>query len=161
MAERVYFSVEWPDLPAFEAAFRAAPETLRSELTTAARTIETRGASLSTTYAPIWTGDVTNRIYGKVEQSGDTTSAIWGSTSDHALFADRGRRPGKMPPKGALIGWRGVTEENEFVIRRAIGRHGTKGKPFVTRAFTELKGGFALKEIGDAIKRTLAKLGGG
>lgn len=154
------FRVDFPDLPEFEGALRGAPETFRGELAVAGRTISNRGETLSTTYAPIWTGDAMNRIYGRVESDARGVSAIWGSSSEHAYFADQGRGPGKMPPKGALVGWHGVTAENEFVVRRAIGRKGTKGKPFVTRAFNEIKAGFAQKEFSAAVKRALAKIGG-
>jgi hypothetical protein len=155
------FHVEFPDLPGFVTALRGAPKALQTELTTAAKRIGFRGESLSKVYAPVWQGTARGAVYSKVESSGGSVSSIWGSTAEHAYFADQGRGPGKMPPKGALIGWNGVTEENEFVIRRAIGRKGTKGKPFVTRAFNEIKGGFAQREFSEAIKRVLAKIGGG
>jgi hypothetical protein len=154
------FHIDFPDLPEFTTALNAAPEILRAELTTAARTISLHGESLSKSYAPIATGNAMGSVYSKAESGAGGVSAIWGATAEYAYYADQGRGPGKMPPKGALVGWKGVTEENEFVIRRAIGLHGTKGKPFVTRAFNEIKGGFALQQFSDAIKRALAKIGG-
>ena len=47
----------------------------------------------------------------------------------HAFWAEHGRRANKpMPPKGALLEWmalRGIPQDREFIIRRAIGRRGT------------------------------------
>jgi hypothetical protein len=56
-----------------------------------------------------------------------------GSPLVYAPVMELGRKPGgKMPPKGALIrsGWlrrHGIAEDREFLIRRAIARHGIKG----------------------------------
>lgn len=155
-----HFRVDFPDLPGFTAAFRAAPKTLASELLAAAKKIAFRGEALSKTYAPVWTGAARGSVYAKTQGGAGGVSAIWGASAEHAYFADQGRGPGKMPPEGALIGWHGITAENEFVVRRAIGRRGTTGKPFVTRAFNEIKSGYAVKEFGAAIARTLAKIGG-
>lgn len=155
------FRIDFPELPGFVASMKAAPKTLGSELLTAARKIAFHGDALSKAYAPVWRGAARGSIYNKAEGGIGGVSAIWGASQEHAYFADQGRGPGKMPPKGALLGWHGVTEENEFVVRRAIGRHGTKGKPFVTRAFNEIKSGFAQKEFSAAIQRALAKIGRG
>lgn len=50
----------------------------------------------------------------------------------------RGRKPGSpMPPKGVLLGWmrsKGIPDNREFLIRRAIGRHGIKGDDFDVKA---------------------------
>jgi hypothetical protein len=153
------FKVEFPDLPKFSEAFRTAPKTLREQLIVAAQRIASKAANLSRSYAPVWTGEARGSVYSRVEPKGGSISAVWGASSEHAYYADQGRGPGKMPPEGALLGWHGVTEAEEFVIRRAIGRHGTKGKPFVTRAFKEIPG-FAFNEFSAAIGRALAKIGG-
>lgn len=152
--------IDWTGLPEYERGLRSAPKVLGAELLTAAKRISFRGESLSKTYAPVATGAARGSVYAKATGGAGGVSAIWGASAEHAYFADRGRGPGKMPPKGALLGWNGVTEENEFPIRRAIGQKGTKGKPFVTRAFKEIKAGFAQKEFSEAIKRALAKIGG-
>lgn len=155
------FRIDLPELPGFVSSMKAAPKTLGTELLAAAKRISFHGEALSKAYAPIWRGAAVGSVYSKAEGGEGGVSAIWGASQEHAFYADQGRGPGKMPPKGALVGWHGVTEENEFLIRRAIGQRGTKGKPFVTRAFKEIKDGFAQKEFGDAIKRALAKIGGG
>lgn len=159
MADRD-FRIDIPDLPGFVAAFRGAPKTLATELLVAAKRIAVRGESLSKTYAPVWTGAARASVYARTQQAGTSVSAIWGASAEHAWFADQGRAPGRMPPEGALVGWHGITAENEFPVRRAIGRRGTRGKPFVTRAFAEIKTGYALAELKAAVARTLAKIGG-
>jgi hypothetical protein len=47
-----------------------------------------------------------------------------------------GRRPGSMPPVQAIAAWvaRKGIDADPFVIARAIGRHGTKPRPFLTDA---------------------------
>jgi hypothetical protein len=155
------FRVEFPDLPGFVTALRGAPKALQTELTTAAKKIAFRGESLSKIAAPVNTGNLRSSVYSKAEGGAGQVSAIWGASAEYAIYVDRGRGPGKMPPKGALVGWNGVTAGNEFVVRRAIGRRGIKARPFVTKAFNEIKGGFAQREFSEAIKRVLAKIGGG
>lgn len=154
------FHVEWVGLAGFTAAFKRAPSVIKQEMLFAALEIGKRGADLARGYAPFWRGDAKDKIYSRAEGNVSGVSAIWGSSSEHAYFADQGRGPGKMPPKGVLIGWHGITEANEFVVRRAIGRRGTKGKPFITRSFNEIKGP-ARRELESALSRALAKIGGG
>lgn len=68
----------------------------------------------------------------KIETGGATADVLGAlvNESPHGRWAELGRRPGKMPPKGALLPWlrhRGIPEKREFLVRRAIGRRGTKG----------------------------------
>lgn len=57
-----------------------------------------------------------------------------------------GRLPGrKMPPSGVLLGWmsrHGWDPRKEFVLRRAIGEHGIKGKFPFRKAFAKNRGLF-------------------
>jgi len=50
------------------------------------------------------------------------------------VVIDVGRRPGsRMPPSGPVKAWmarKGIPEEAEFPIRRAIAEHGLSGQPF-------------------------------
>lgn len=155
------FRIDWTNLDGFVTGLRAAPRIIGDEFRSATLRIASRGASLSRSYAPVWKGEARDSVYSKAEVTVNSFSAVWGASSEHAYFADQGRRPGKMPPKGALVGWHGVTEAEEFVVRRAIGRRGTKGKPFVTRAFKELSRGFAQTEFSQAVARALRRIGGG
>jgi hypothetical protein len=157
------FDIDLPDLPGFVTALRAAPQMLNAELTTATKKISDEGKRLSTDYAPLGpTGILRGSMYSRPRSGGGSYSAIWGADADYAIFVEKGRGPNKpMPPKGALLGWGGVTEENEFPIRRKIGRDGIPPRPFVGKAFNEIKGAFAHKAWSDAIARVLAKIGRG
>lgn len=56
----------------------------------------------------------------------------------HVAVMDQGRRAGgRMPPKGALLGWmrrHGIAPELEFVVRRGIARRGIRGRFFYAKA---------------------------
>lgn len=155
------FRIDFPELPGFVTALRGAPKVLQTELMAAAKRISFQGESISKAAAPVNTGNLRSSVYSKTTGGASQVSAIFGASAEYAIYVDRGRGPGKMPPQGALLGWGGVTEENEFVVRRAIGRRGIKPRPFVTKAFDQLKGGIALKEFSAAIQKALAKIGGG
>jgi len=74
-----------------------------------------------------------------------------GPSTRYGYFVEFGRRPGRMPPADALIGWvrrhwhpisarrRGISESTlrsqAFVLARAIGRRGTRAQPFLGPAF--------------------------
>lgn len=57
----------------------------------------------------------------------------------HAKWAHDGRRPGKMPPVSAVEGWARRKGLNPFMVARAIGRKGSKGKPFVDISYKRQK----------------------
>jgi hypothetical protein len=65
-----------------------------------------------------------------------------GSPLLHMRVMEKGRRPGaKLPPKGVLLGWmrrHGIPAENEYVIRRAIARHGIEGDHVFEETLREL-----------------------
>lgn len=86
-----------------------------------------------------------NNITYNVESSDGTFSLVF-HLPDYWRYAENGRGPGKMPPKGSLLRWMewkrilpgpmqlksGKTvipsmESLEFLIRRKIGRDGTQG----------------------------------
>lgn len=90
---------------------------------------------------------------------------------DYWKWAENGRAPGKMPPKGSLTRWMewkhimpsqmtlksGRTvlpsmESLEFLIRRSIGRHGTEGSHTWKQTYTELKDRL-IKDVSDALKK--------
>lgn len=154
------FRIDITDLPGFRADLLTAPNVFGDELMTAAQRISQHGESLSKGYAPVASGAAKGSVYSKTQRGAVGITSIFGASAEHAWWADKGRAPGKMPPKGALLGWHGVTADNEFIVRRAIGRRGTKGKPFVTHAFAEIKAGFAQREFGQAIARALRRIGG-
>ena len=74
------------------------------------------------------TGENRNKTRGTVQRVPGGAIGRLGSSAKHAYVMELGRRPGgRMPPSGVLLGWmrrRGIPEDREFVIRRAIGRKG-------------------------------------
>lgn len=59
--------------------------------------------------------------------------------SDYAVYAHDGRKPGKQPPVEAVESWARRKGIDPFLVARAIGRKGTKGKPFLEIAFNKNK----------------------
>lgn len=74
-----------------------------------------------------------------------------GTNVKYAPFVEFGTRP-HWPPKGALQRWaerHGM--ESDFLIRRAIAKHGTLAHPFLFPSFEDERPRF-LKALSDAIK---------
>lgn len=107
---------------------------------------------------PVWRGtarrshttEVTPRL-GKV-----------GTNLVHAVVqSETGRRAGApMPPAGALLAWmasKGIGEENEYVIRRAISRNGIAARRLYSIAFVQHQGAIQA-EFQAAIRRYVAKM---
>ena len=71
------------------------------------------------------------------------------SPLQYAIVMEEGRRPGAaMPPPQALLGWmrrHGIPASMAFVLARAIGRRGIKGR-------------FFLKKAMDSVERSLPNL---
>lgn len=159
------FNARVDGLPGFVGAMMAAPQTLSREMFTAARRISKRGEALSQKYVKRDTGHTAGTIYSEAKQIGDSVQAVWGASASNARTMDEGRKAGsKMPPQGALLPWmtaHDIPESAEFAVRRKIARDGIPAHPFVSRAHKEMKAaGVYVKEFGDAIKRTLAKIRG-
>lgn len=83
-------------------------------------------------------------IHGQVYVPG--TPLVYGVVGHQSVYGDiveRGRQPGKMPPKGSLLRWIEVVlgkseaeaKSLEFVIRRAIAAKGTDGAAMFYKAF--------------------------
>lgn len=71
----------------------------------------------------------------KIERGQSAVKGIVANPVQHAIFAEKGRAPGKMPPIAPIELWvrrkLGVNAKESrsvaFLIARAIGRRGTKG----------------------------------
>ena len=62
---------------------------------------------------------------------------VVGNHADHALYVEKGRRPGKRPPMSAIQRWmaaKGIPSRAAFPIARAIGKRGIKGRPCFLKA---------------------------
>lgn len=79
---------------------------------------------------------------GRLESSIHTNLGVMRATvkpqAKYAMYVHEGRRPGKMPPfqpGSDLNTWATKRGMNPFLVARSIGRKGTKGNPFMDKAF--------------------------
>lgn len=86
------------------------------------------------------------------------------STAAHAVWVERGRRPGKQPPKEAILDWmraRGMEADPAvaFLIARKIGREGIKARPFFQNAIdaTAFEVGQIFERAAERVAARLAK----
>lgn len=87
-------------------------------------------------------GSIGNTISGRGTQ---LVRGVIGTPQAYGAIVERGRRPGKMPPKGVLVRWIEVklgldarsAQSVEYLIRRKIARKGTKGAAMFSRALME------------------------
>jgi hypothetical protein len=125
-------------LEALTAGVQAGPPTLLAQLRTAVVAGSLLFEGEARTLAPRDTG----RLAGSITHAiggGGLTSRI-GPSVAYGLYAEQGRGAGRMPPVGAVAGWAGRHGINPYLLARAIGRKGTKGRPFMAPAFARKSG---------------------
>lgn len=84
----------------------------------------------------------TGQTQSSIHTSFGNLKATVKPTAKHAIFVHEGRRPGKMPPfqEGtALNTWARKKGMNPFLVARSIGLKGTKGNPFMDKAYKIVK----------------------
>lgn len=120
-------------LEKLQAGAAAAPATLLSET----RTALTAGSVLVEGTARSLAPKDTGRLGGSItHQISGLTSRI-GPSVAYGLYVEKGRRPGKPPPVSAIEPWARRRGANPFLVARAIGRRGTKPRPFLVPALTQ------------------------
>lgn len=120
-------------LEKLQAGAAAAPATLLSET----RTALTAGSLLVEGTARSLAPKDTGRLGGSItHQISGLTSRI-GPSVAYGLYVEKGRRPGKPPPVAAIEPWARRRGANPFLVARAIGRRGTKPRPFLVPALTQ------------------------
>lgn len=123
-------------LEKLQAGVAAGPATLASEV----RTALTAGSLLVEGTARSLAPKDTGRLGGSItHQISGMTSRI-GPSVAYGLFVEKGRRPGKPPPVAAIAPWARRHGVNPFLVARAIGRRGTKPRPFLVPALTQNTG---------------------
>ena len=126
-------SVRIEGLEKLQAGAAAAPATLLSET----RTALTAGSLLVEGTARSLAPKDTGRLGGSItHQISGLTSRI-GPSVAYGLYVEKGRRPGKPPPVSAIEPWARRRGANPFLVARAIGRRGTKPRPFLVPALTQ------------------------
>jgi len=123
--------------------------------------------------APQFQGNLVNSIRGRAKVQGRAHAAVVSSSVAYAKVQDEGRRPGKMPPHDPIRRWvelklfkrAGIAADGmdqsidsiTYLIRRAIGRKGTKATKYITRGIRAATPQIEaeLKRLGEEIRRYL------
>ena len=126
-------SVKIEGLEKLQAGAAAAPATLLSETRTAllagSLLVEGTARSLAPKDTGRLGGSITHQISGLTSRIGPSVA--------YGLYVEKGRRPGKPPPVAAVEPWARRRGANPFLVARAIGRRGTKPRPFLVPALTQ------------------------
>lgn len=113
---------------------------LRKGLTTSALLVQGEAQRL----VPVDTGNLRRTITHTVDGAAIPTFALVGTNAPYALVVHEGRGAGKAPPPvQALLGWarrHGIPSNRVYLVARAIGRKGIKGRPFLKNAMARVRG---------------------
>jgi hypothetical protein len=155
-------SADHREVDHWAAAMKHAPQVWKRELVTAVNRITTQGEAKSKRLIQTDTHAAQRSItMVAAREMGGAIRGAWGTNIPYGRVLNDGRSPGSaMPPSGVLLGWmrrHGIEESEEFVVRRAIGRHGFKGSKFMDKAREEVHP-FLKREVQAAVKRTLATI---
>lgn len=147
-------------LEKLQAGVAAAPATLASEV----RTAMTAGSLLIEGTARSLAGKDTGRNAGSITHAisgggANLTSKIGPSTA-YGYYAEKGRKPGRMPPIAAIEGWARRKGIDPFVLARSIARKGTKGKPYMLPSFQQNQGR-VIALFGKVATKVVARMAGG
>ena len=108
---------------------------LRTMLTKSALAVESNAKKL----VPVDTGTLRRTITHPVAGGLMPLVATVGTNAPYAVVVHEGRRAGApAPPSGKLLSWmsrHGMDPKSAFVVARAIGRKGIKGRPFLKNGF--------------------------
>jgi hypothetical protein len=77
-----------------------------------------------------------NSITHRQRQQGHSLVGQVGPSARYGLYVERGSRP-HFPPVAALAGWARRHGVSPYAVQRAIGRRGTRARPFLAPAFTK------------------------
>jgi hypothetical protein len=145
-------------LERLQAGIAAGPTTLATEV----RTAMTAGSLLiegtARGLAPKDTGRLAGSITHKISGGGANLQSKIGPSVAYGLFAEKGRKAGTPPPVSAVRGWAVRHGINPYVLARAIGRKGTKGKPYMEPSFRQNVGAVIrlFDKVGAVVVRRMA-----
>lgn len=111
---------------------------LRKGLTASALLVQGEAQRL----VPVDTGNLRRTITHRVDSTTVPLFAQIGTNAPYAEAVHEGRKAGKAPPIQALLGWarrHGIARSRVYLIARAIGRKGVKGRPFLRDALTKTR----------------------
>jgi len=110
-------------------------DTLTGNMTLAIQAVE--GAAKI--HCPVDTGLLRASITSEVRSTDSEVRAITGPSKFYGAYVHFGTRP-HWPPPGALAGWAARHGTTDYLVRRAIGRRGTKPRPYLWEGFEDMKG---------------------
>ena len=112
---------------------RPVPKPVQRAVTAIGNDIAQEAKSL----APVDTGALRSSISSKFSTTPLARSIVVANVA-YAQFVHDGRRPGSPPPTAAVAGWARRKGLNPYLVARAIGRRGIKGRPFFTDAVKKI-----------------------
>lgn len=125
------------------------------------RLIRAVDAALRTTLSKVGLQDSNLRRETRVITIEDAIRVIM---PDYAVYVDKGRKAGKMPPVKAIMKWmrdKGIRSKSgirtidiAYVIARSIGERGIKPRPFI-EAFTDELTVLVMKNVSREIDNAL------
>jgi hypothetical protein len=118
------------------AALRRAPETVTSEQARAMTASLLLVEGDARRNARQDTRQLLNSITHRQRLRGQTLVGEVGPSARYGLYVERGARP-HFPPVAALAGWARRHGVSPYAVQRAIGRRGTRARPFLAPAFTK------------------------
>lgn len=127
-------------LERLQAGVAGAPATLATEVRTAltAGSLLIEGAARG--LAPKDIGRLGGSITHTITGGGANLTSKIGPSVAYGLYVEKGRKPGRMPPIGAIQGWANRKGINPYVLARSIARKGTKPRPYMLPAFERNRG---------------------
>jgi phage gpG-like protein len=154
------FDIDFIGLDAFEAEMIKAPEIVKEEMLRGIDKLTLGGQALSMKNVGVDTGHLRRSITTKKATfAGGSAMGSWGTNVPYAKFHETGRSAGRMPPVGAMQAWATRHGANAFLIARAIGRRGTKGKWYMRDAADTIRPKVQA-EFKAVAARIVARIGG-
>jgi len=145
-------------LEPLQAGLAAGPSTLAAEV----RTAMTAGSLLiegsARRLAPRHTGRLAGSITHAISGGGANLTSKIGPSVAYGIYVEMGRGAGKPPPVSAVASWARAHGIDPYVLARAIGRRGTKKRPYMRPAFDQnVSGVIALfQRVGTAVVSRMA-----
>ncbi len=127
--------VELRGAPELERALALSPEVMAQEVgraMTASLLLVEADARRNVAHD---TRQLMNSITHTVRAEGRGLVGRVGPSARYGLYVERGSRP-HYPPVRALVGWARRHGVSPYAVQRAIGRRGTRARPFLLPAFT-------------------------
>lgn len=134
------FEIKVMGLDEYRNRMQKGPEVVKGIFVRTVNFLTGQGRSVSQRLVGVDTGRLRSSIsQTKATFAGGEVRGAWGTNVPYARHHETGRPPGKMPPIDAIQGWATRHGANAFLVARAIGRRGTKGKFFMRDAKAKIE----------------------